>query len=248
MAKHAAPRPQYRWWIPATVVAAAAALVLMILVIDRDGADESTPTAGGTGPESEAVVTEVADPEQSDLGGDDSADESDPMSDGSVDAPVRLVVFSDYQCPYCAAWSQDTLPKMLDYVDSGDLRIEWREVNVFGSASVQAAKAAYAAALQDKHWEFHDALFSGGKPRSPDELTPETLTEVADQVGLDLDRFEADMNSEETAQAVQDNADKGTDLGAFSTPTFILDGQPYVGAQPTNVFVDAVETAKKGQH
>src|SRR5699024_3139180 len=158
MAKHAAPRPQYRWWIPATVVVVAAALVLMILVIDRSGEEESTPADGGAGPESEVVVTEVADPEQSNLGDVDSGAESDPMSDGPVDAPVKLVVFSDYQCPYCAAWSQDTLPTMLDYVDSGDLRIEWREVNVFGSASEQAAKAAYAAALQDKHWEFHDAL------------------------------------------------------------------------------------------
>src|SRR5699024_3609369 len=177
MAKHAAPRPQYRWWIPATVGAIAVALVLMILVIDRDGEDGSTPTAGGTGPESDVVVaaaaapeqcgvgeggedgstpaaggpgpesdvvvTEVADPEQSALGEVGSDEESDPMSDGPADAPVKLVVFSDYQCPYCAAWSQDTLPKMFDYVDSGDLRIEWREVNVFGSASEQAAKGAY---------------------------------------------------------------------------------------------------------
>jgi hypothetical protein len=177
MAKHAAPRTQYRWWIPAAVVTSAAALVLMILVIDR-GEDEGTPpTADSAGPAPEAVVTEVADPEQSDLDKDDSADESDPMSDGPVDAPVKLVVFSDYQCPYCAAWSKDTLPTMLDYVDSGDLRIEWREVNVFGSASEQAAKAAYAAALQNKHWKFHDALFADGKPRSPDELTSEALTE-----------------------------------------------------------------------
>ncbi len=237
MAKHAAPRPQYRWWIPATVGAIAVALVLMILVIDRSGEDEPAPTAGGAGPESEVVVTEV-----------DAGEESDPMSDGPADAPVKLVVFSDYQCPYCAAWSQDTLPTMLDYVDSGDLRIEWREVNVFGSASEQAAKAAYAAALQDKHWEFHDALFSGGKPRSPAELTPEALTAVAEEIGLDTDRFITDMNSQETAEAVADNAAMGTDLGAFSTPTFILDGQPYVGAQPTDVFVDAIETAKKGQN
>src|SRR5699024_3442852 len=150
MAKHAAPRPQYRWWIPATVGAIAVALVLMILVIDRGGEDESTPTAGGAGPESDVVVTEVADPAQSGLGAGagaraptaggaaadsvvvvtevadpeqaglgevDSDEESDPMSDGPADAPVRLVVFSDYQCPYCAAWSQDTLPQMLDYVD-----------------------------------------------------------------------------------------------------------------------------------
>ena len=71
---------------------------------------------------------------------------------------------------------------------------------------------------------------------------------MAEQIGLDTDQFTTDMNSSETAEAVADNAAMGTDLGAFSTPTFILDGQPYVGAQPTDVFVDAVETAKKGQN
>src|SRR5699024_12765047 len=149
---------------------------------------------------------------------------------------------------YSAAWAKAALPKMLDYVGSGDLRIEWREVNVFGSASEQAAKGAYAAALQDKHWEFHNALFSDGKPRSPDALTPEALTAVAEDIGLDTDQFTTDMNSEETPEAVADNAAMGTALGAFSSPTFLLDGQPYVGAQPTAVFVDAVETAKKGQN
>lgn len=245
MPRHEAARPQYRWWIPLTVIATTVALVLMILFMGREQVDDSATTTAGE-QESNVVVTEVEDPEQADLSDFDSKDESDPLADGPVDAPVTLIVFSDYQCPYCAAWSQDTLPIMLDYVDSGDLRIEWREVNVFGSASEQAAKAAYAAALQDKHWEFHEKLFAGGKPRAPEGLSPEALTSVAADLGLDMDQFDEDMNSSETAEAVDDNARMGTDLGAFSTPTFILDGQPYVGAQPTDVFVDAIDQALKG--
>lgn len=248
MAKHAAARPQYRWWIPLTVIAVALALIAMVLITDRGGEDQTSPTADGDGAEPNVVITEVEDPEEADLSDFDSADESDPMADGPTDAPVTLVVFSDYQCPYCAAWSQETLPTMLDYVEDGDLRIEWREVNVFGSASVQAAKASYAAALQNKHWEFHEQLFAEGKPRSPGELTPEALTSVAQTIGLDVDEFTTDMNSKDTAEAVQKNADMGTDLGAFSTPTFILDGQPYVGAQPKDTFVEAIDAALKGQN
>lgn len=247
MPRHEAVRPQYRWWIPLTVVAAALALVLMILFVDRGQNDDSARDTGGGQQEPDVVVTEVEDPEQKDLSDFDSNDE-DPLADGPVDAPVTLVVFSDYQCPYCAAWSQDTLPTMLDYVDSGDLRIEWREVNVFGRASEQAAKAAYAAALQDKHWQFHEKLFAGGKPRAPEDLSPEALTSAAADIGLSMDQFEADMNSSKTAEAVDENAAMGTELGAFSTPTFILDGQPYVGAQPTSVFVDAIEQNLEGQN
>ena len=245
MPRHEALRPHYRWWIPLTVIATALALVLMILVMDREQNNESAQTRADGQKESEVVVTEVEDPEQKDLSDFDS-NEDDPLADGPVDAPVTLVVFSDYQCPYCAAWSQDALPTMLDFVDSGDLRIEWREVNVFGSASEQAAKAAYAAALQDEHWEFHEKLFAGGKPRAPEDLSPEALTSVATEIGLDMDQFEEDMTSPETAEAVDENAAMGTELGAFSTPTFILDGQPYVGAQPTSVFVDAIEQKLEG--
>ena len=243
MAKHAAPRVRIRWWIPALVIALAVALIAMILTTKSGG--ESEPTAGST-PEPNPVVTEVEDPEQADVDEGSTSKDDDPLADGPSDAPVTLVVFSDYQCPFCAAWSKDTLPKMLEYVEDGDLRIEWREVNVFGSASVQAAKAAYAAALQDKHWEYHAELFKDGEPRSPSELTPEALTEAAETVGLDVDQFTKDMNAKSTAEAVDENAAMGTDLGAFSTPTFLLNGDPYVGAQPTEVFVDAIEDAKKG--
>lgn len=247
MPRHEAARPRYRWWVPLTVIAVAVALVLMILFMDREQGDDSAQKTAGGQKEPDIVVTEVEDPQQKDVS-DFDTDDDDPLADGPVDAPVTLVVFSDYQCPYCATWSQDTLPKMLDYVDSGDLRIEWREVNVFGSASEQAAKAAYAAALQDKHWEFHNKLFAGGKPRSPDGLSPEALTSVAAELGLDMDQFEEDMNSPETAEAVDKNAKMGTDLGAFSTPTFILGDQPFVGAQPTSVFVDAIEQKLEGQN
>lgn len=228
------------WLVPLTVIILATVVIGIVIAnqggSDADAQEESSSSQNGSAEEDvDLSFVEHRDPDEANAVGD-------------VDAPVTLVMYSDYQCPYCATWNEDTLPAMMDYVDSGDLRIEWREVNVFGSASEQAAKAAYAAALQDKHWEFHNALFAGGEPRSPDELTPEALTAVAEQIGLDTEQFTADMNSEETAAAVADNAAMGTDLGAFSTPTFILDGQPYVGAQPTDVFVYAVEAAKKGQN
>ncbi|GAA4516910.1 DsbA family protein [Brevibacterium yomogidense] len=247
-----------RWWIPVTVVLAAAALILTILVVnsgsDDDGATAS-PEGGGTqsaesegsGSQARDAASEVQGPEQGAFTEAETRDEDDVQAIGPVDAPVALVVFSDYQCPYCAEWSQETLPTMMEYVEDGDMRIEWRDVNVFGDASEQAAKAAHAAALQDAYWEYHDALFADGEHRPESGLTADALTDLADDLGLDTDRFREDMDSQETQETVEAYAQTGLDLGAFSTPTFLVGGEPIVGAQPTDVFVDAVDTALTAQ-
>jgi protein-disulfide isomerase len=160
-----------------------------------------------------------------------------------VDAPVVLVVFSDYQCPFCAQWSEETLPLLMERVEAGELRIEFRDVNVFGPDSERAARAAYAAAEQDSFQEYHDALFAGGEHRSAEELTDESLVELAGELGLDTAQVATDMNSEETTAQVAENEKLGLDLGAYTTPAFVLGGQPIVGAQPSQVFLDAFDEA-----
>lgn len=248
-----------RWWIPLTVVLAAAALIVTILVVDRsaddDGATASPdsgtqsadPAAEHSGSQARDAASEVQGPEQAAFTEAETRDEGDIQAIGPVDAPVALVVFSDYQCPYCATWSQDTLPLMMEYAEDGDLRIEWRDVNVFGDASEQAAKAAHAAAFQDSYWEYHDALFAGGEHRSQSELSADALTELADDLGLDTARFQEDMDSDQTQEEVDAYAQMGLDLGAFSTPTFLVGGEPIVGAQPTDVFLQAVDAALTAQ-
>jgi protein-disulfide isomerase len=129
IADRAASLPRCRWWIPLTIIVVAA-LIATVLINDRGSGDSSTTTGAagesgsGAGPEPNVVVTEVEDPEQAEVDTSGSEKGDDPLADGPTDAPVTLVVFSDYQRRFCAVWSQDTLPKMLDYVDSGDLRIE----------------------------------------------------------------------------------------------------------------------------
>jgi len=168
-------------------------------------------------------------------------DPEDPLTAGPVDAPVVMTVYSDYQCPFCAVWSERTLPELQPYVDAGELRIEWRDANVFGADSTRAAQAAYAAALQGRFWEFHHSLVDGGEKPASEELTEEGLVDLADALGLDVDRFAADLASAEVAAAVQANADEAAAIGAFSTPSFIVGTTPIVGAQPTEVFVAAIE-------
>lgn len=235
-------RPSRRpsWLLPVAVVVAAA--VLITLILGMTGESDTTADHAPSAPEQEAP-TEVVSPSQPDLTDVERRDEDDLLATGAVDAPVALVVFSDYQCPFCAKWSTETLPLMMEHVEAGDLRIEWRDVNVFGEASERAARASYAAGEQDMFWEYHDELFAGGATRSEGELSDEALVALAADLGLDTDQFETDLSSEETAEQIAANQQLGLDLGAYSTPAFILGGQTIVGAQPAQVFQDTFAAA-----
>ncbi len=232
------------WLLPVIVGVIALAVIVLAYFIFATS-DRAEPSAATEQSDDRGVVDVApqSETDQVDLSFVERRDDTDPLSIGTVDAPVTMVVFSDYQCPFCASWNQDTLPIMMDYVESDQLRIEWRDLNVFGPESEQASKAAYAAALQDAFWEYHDELFADGDIRDPAELSEEALVELAAELGLDTEQFTTDMQSDQVAEQVLINQQLGTDLGAYSTPSFIVDGQPMVGAQPTDVFVNAVDEA-----
>lgn len=245
MSSSTARRPAITWAVPVAILVLLVLAIVLVINLNKNpdtpatGA-EATATAPADDP-SEAAPTEVQGAVEPDLTDLERRDEGDPLTAGPVDAPVALVVFSDYQCPFCAQWNHDTLPVLMERAEAGELRIEWRDVNVFGEDSVRAAKAAYAAALQDSYWEYHRALYPEGETR--DDLSEDALVTLAGELGLDTEQFAADMTSEETETEINANATLGMDVGAYSTPAFILGGQPIVGAQPTQVFVDAFESA-----
>ncbi len=237
---------------PVIVIIVAAALIAFVVWQNTgDDAADSTQTAveqespdEGVQPEGPVAVPEGgAEPQQQDMSDIERRDSEDPLAVGPVDAPVAIVMFSDAQCPFCAAWHDQTLPTMMEYVEAGELRIEWRDVNVFGEASERAARATYAAAMQDKFMEYQGLLFDGGETLPESDLTEDGLVDLAEQVGLDTAEFEKDMDSPEVAEQVEANAQEGLDIGAYSTPAFIVAGEPIIGAQPTEVFVSAVDDA-----
>lgn len=237
-----------RWLVPTIVIVIAIALIGAVVVTNRDSG--SAPGGGetvagaqmGPGAPSQGSAPDPAEPDFTVV---ETRDEADPLAVGPVDAPVGLVVFSDYQCPFCARWSEETLPVMMEYVEAGDLRIEWRDLNLFGPASERASRAAYAAALQgeDAYLAYHHALFDNGESRSEKELGDDALIALAEDISLDTQKFTTDFTSPETAEVVAGNAQLAIDLGAYSTPAFIVGGQPIMGAQPTEVFRDAVDLA-----
>lgn len=237
-----------KWLVPTLVVIIAVLLIAVVLLMYRGNASDTAEGVSAAATSDSAAASTAASGSasgaaDSDLTSVEARDPSDPVAVGDVNAPVGLVVFSDYQCPFCAKWSDETLPQMMKHVEDGNLRIEWREVNIFGEPSERGARAAYAAGLQDAYLEYHNALFDNGEKPSEELLSEEGLIKLAGDLGLDESKFTADFQSPETAAAIAQHQQLGIDLGAYSTPAFLLGGQPIMGAQPASVFEAAFEQA-----
>lgn len=199
-------------------------------------------TSGGP-PSRESTATSSTQAQQQGIGVDLSRREaSDPRAIGDVDAPVVLIEYADFRCPFCGVHARDTQPELQKYVDEGTLRIEFNDLAIFGEQSIRAAAASRAAAAQDKFWEFHEAVYADAPDRGHANLTDEVLLGYADQIGVrDMAQFEADMTAEETAAAVRADAQKAYDIGASSTPLFLIGDEPILGAQPADVFIEKIE-------
>ncbi|MDH6676467.1 protein-disulfide isomerase [Rhodococcus sp. LBL1] len=170
-------------------------------------------------------------------------EEGDPLALGPVDAPVVMVVYSDYRCPFCAKFSRDTEAQLVDkYVEAGKLRIEWRDLPIFGEESMLAARAGRAAAEQGKFWEFNSALFAAAPDRGHPSYDQAALRGFAEQAGVpDLDRFARDATDTSVDADIATDVMEANMIGVASTPSFVIDGYPVLGAQPLSVFEQMIE-------
>lgn len=170
----------------------------------------------------------------------------DPFAMGRADAPVVLIKYADFRCPFCSKFTADVEPQLIErYVETGVLRIEWRDFPVFGPESVEVAKAARAAARQGRFWQFHDVAYSMGSGTKKASFPEERIQEVARQAGVpDLARFNADRADPAIAQAIQADMAEGQQLGISGTPAFIVNTEPILGAQPLERFVAVIEAER----
>ncbi|MGO0575375.1 DsbA family protein [Ornithinimicrobium panacihumi] len=170
-------------------------------------------------------------------------DPDGPYALGDPDAPVVLMIWSDFQCPFCRSWATETKPELMRFVEDGTLRMEWRDFPYLGPESSLAALAGRSAAEQDMFWEFHDALFAAEHSPNQGGFTEESLADLAEEAGLDREAFAASLNTVEQQEAVAADQDEGLALGVMGTPAFMINGMPVRGAQPTETFVQVVEDA-----
>ena len=163
------------------------------------------------------------------------------LSKGSAQAPVTIVEFGDFKCPNCRHFAQRIAPELKSrYLDTGIVRMFWRDYPIRGRDSVRAAVAARAASRQGRFWEFHDALYAGEQPR----LTDANLRSVAARIGLDLGRFDADRRDASVRKLVDGDLDFALELGMSGTPAFLINGELLFGAQPVAAFEQAIEKAR----
>jgi thiol-disulfide isomerase/thioredoxin len=145
----------------------------------------------------------------------------DAPSRGAPMAKVTIVEFSDFQCPHCAA-AHPELTRLLREFD-GRVRLVYKYFPLSNhTRAVAAAHAAEAARAQGKFWEMHDLLFEHQR-----ELEEPDIQKYATQLGLDLARFERDLNAEATSQRVEADKALGQKLGIEATPSFFVDGRQF---------------------
>ncbi len=131
------------------------------------------------------------------------------------------------------------------YVKDGTLRLEWKDFPYQGRESVTAALAARAAQAQGRFWEYHDLIYANQSSGNSGGYNEESLTALAEEAGLDVDRFREDLEGARYDDAVQADFREGQDLGISGTPTFFINDRALVGLQPLATFEEAIEEAER---
>jgi len=169
---------------------------------------------------------------------------------GAEDAPVTVVEFADYQCPFCLRFTKITFPLLKKkYIDTGKVR--WVALNLplpFHKDARKAAQAAHCAGEQDEFWEMREILF-----RNPKKLNAENLPAHAETLSLDMEAFNACLQSDRHLTAIDQDAKDARAVRLTGTPSFIIgktasdeiSGQVVIGAQPMNKFDAAIARALK---
>lgn len=214
--------------------------VLFIIAWATGGFGTGSASGGGTIPPPQS---QVPPPQQPPAKVDVSADD-DPFQ-GDKDAPVQIIEFSDFQCPFCNRFWQQTYRELITkYVDTGKAYFVYRDFPLdFHPMAVPAAIAAECAREQggdEVFFNFHDKIFATQQTwsTSNDKNFFKTL---AKDVGVDQGKFDECFDNEKYKDEVMKDYADGQAAGVQGTPTVFINGKPLVGAQPTQNFVQAIE-------
>lgn len=236
-----------------SVRATLTALVALALTACADAAasvDDSASNATPTSAASSASATPASTAATPDAAADSVRDALLARADlgrieGRESAKVWMVVISDFQCPFCKRWHEQTMPDLIaQYVRSGKVRIAYLNLPISSHRNAQPAhEAAMCAAEQGAFWPVADALFATQNDwKSKFEVEP-YFDSLATRLVRDAARFRSCMRDGHVRSLIATDVSRITRLGVGSTPTFLIGDQMIVGAQPYAAFARALDAA-----
>lgn len=187
--------------------------------------------------------------------------ETNKNSMGDPNAPIQMVIYSDYQCPYCKNFADRSEPQLIkNYIQTGKVYFTYRSMGNFVSdnitggdgsnaESADAAMAAYCAGDQGKFWEYHDLLFANQNGENEGAFRRANLEVFAETLGLNTDNFKECLKSNKFKETTEQDFTDGRKAGVNGTPSFVitytLNGKTQSkfieGAQPYNIFQEVLD-------
>lgn len=198
------------------------------------GSSEKTPT--GAVPAEPKEEIQPQEPEEQ-LTVDDVDLEGVPFI-GEEDAPVTMVIYDDFECPFCARFEQQAWPKIKEnYIDTGKAKLYYKHFPLgFHSHAQLAAEASECANDQGKFWEYHDMIFENQA-----DLSKKNLITWAEELELDMTEFNNCIDTSKYASKVKQGMVEGQKVGVKGTPSVLIEDELVVGAQPFENFEKVIE-------
>jgi protein-disulfide isomerase len=173
---------------------------------------------------------------------------------GEDSAPVKIVEFSDYQCPFCKRFVDGTEPEVArEYIQKGLVQLEFSYFAITGgnappdrNEATLAAEAAECANDQGRFWEYHYKLYAEQRGENRGAFAPERLKQFATDLGLDRSKFDSCLDSHEHIDLVENERQRAVEAGAQGTPSFLINGKLVVGYMTFEKFRSHIEEALAG--
>ena len=227
--------------IPSQVnrVRALSALTLVLACARANGSNQSADSASTTRSETPTVAVPAIQKDSDDVKADLA------RIQGSPTAKVWVIEVSDFQCPFCRQWHEETYQKLRDeFVKTGKIRLAYVNFPLAQHAyALPAAEAAMCAGVQGKFWEMHDALFANQAKWETLPAPAPFFDSLARASGVDVARWRKCVQSRKMTPLILADQDRARVAGAASTPSFMIGNQLLVGTQPIENLRSAIDSA-----
>ena len=161
---------------------------------------------------------------------------------GDINAPVTIIEFSDFQCPFCKRLHEQVSPLVTtEYINTGKVRFIYKNYAFLGSTSVKAAQGLWCAHDQDKYWEYHDYVFETLGGKYGEWMSDQNMEQISEDLQMDANTFETCMQDEKYKTKVEEELAEGQELGVTGTPSTYINGEYVPGAQPYDVFEEVIK-------